>query len=122
MVKKQYKQKIALTDHELKTPKPVSAEEKLAAIRKKLPQDIIQNVVQTDKALREMERTNALTFICDLKATKPEIKDAVEALYGVRPQKVNTAITFKGYKKAYAMFKREVISAEELATKMELFQ
>ncbi|KAI5191004.1 hypothetical protein NECID01_1234 [Nematocida sp. AWRm77] len=122
MGKKQYMKRIMLTENELKTPKEMTPKEQMKAIRTRLPQDIIQNVVQTDKALREMERTNALTFICDLKATKPEIKNAVEALYGVRPQKVNTAITFKGYKKAYAMFKREVISAEDLAAKMELFQ
>ncbi|OAG28985.1 large subunit ribosomal protein L23Ae [Nematocida displodere] len=119
MTKKLYKKSIKLTKNELKTPQPLSVVEQLAAIKAKLPQDIIRSSSKSEKSMRVMEKQNTLVFICDLKATKPEIKQAIEELYSVRPTKVNTAITFKGQKKAYAIFGKEH-SALEIASAADI--
>lgn len=120
MTKKQeYKRKLKLTNAELRTPKAPTAQERLQEIKVRLPQDIIKCAAKTEKAMRVMEKENTIIFVCDLKATKPEIKDAIEKLYSVRPKKVNTAITFKGEKRAYAMFGEEH-SAVEIASAADI--
>ena len=58
---------------------------------------------------------NALVFIVDLRATKPEIKQAFEKLYEVQVAKVNTLITPQGKKKAFIKLTPE-FSALDLAT------
>ncbi len=65
------------------------------------PREIIIRPLQTEKALRLIEQHNTLTFIVRRDATKPEIKKAVEELFGVKVVKVNTLITPRGEKKAY---------------------
>ncbi len=65
------------------------------------PREIIIRPLQTEKALRLIEQHNTLTFIVRRDATKPEIKRAVEELFGVKVVKVNTLITPRGEKKAY---------------------
>lgn len=119
MVKKQYSKKIRLTERELKTPKEMTPEEKLKAVKAKTPLDIIKCAAKTEKAMRLMEKSNTIIFVCDLKATKPEIKKAIESLYSVAPKKVNTAITFKGEKRAYAIFSKEH-SAIEIASAADI--
>jgi large subunit ribosomal protein L23 len=48
-----------------------------------------------------VERENKLVFIVNLKATKEDVKRAVEELYEVKIEKVNIVITPKGQKKAF---------------------
>ena len=62
---------------------------------------ILIRPIQSEKALRLIEQNNTLTFIVDRKATKHDIKRAVEEAFGVKVVKVNTLITPKGEKKAY---------------------
>ncbi len=62
---------------------------------------ILIRPIQSEKALRLIEQNNTLTFIVDRKATKHDIKRAVEEAFGVKVAKVNTLITPKGEKKAY---------------------
>ncbi|KAI5176641.1 large subunit ribosomal protein L23Ae [Pancytospora epiphaga] len=72
------------------------------------PAQIIKYAIKNERAARNMESNNTLTFIVDVKATKPQIKDAVVKMYGFPVQKVNTLITFKHYaKKAFVRFKDE---------------
>lgn len=40
-------------------------------------------------------------FIVDLRANKKQIKDAVEKMYEIKAQKVNTLVRPDGQKKAY---------------------
>ena len=55
----------------------------------KHPQDVILEPVATEKsALAENE--NKYTFIVDPRANKTEIKQAVEAIFGVKVASVNT--------------------------------
>jgi large subunit ribosomal protein L23 len=53
------------------------------------PRDIIVSPVVSEKSYALIE-ANAYTFVVDKRATKPEIHDAIEAIWGVRVLKVNT--------------------------------
>lgn len=65
------------------------------------PYKVIRYPVMTEVASRILETENKLVFVVDLKATKADIKRAVEELYEVRVSKVNVAITPMGNKKAF---------------------
>jgi large subunit ribosomal protein L23 len=81
------------------------------------PHTIIKAAVSSEKAITYMEKYNTLTFIVDLKATKGEIKEAVEKLFGVKVDKVRTLISPKGEKKAYVRLSKEY-KASDVATKL----
>ena len=61
--------------------------------------DVIRKPVITEKATMASE-ANAVVFQVAPDATKPQIKDAVEALFGVKVKAVNTTIT-KGKAKRF---------------------
>ena len=54
------------------------------------PQQIILRPLVTDKGYHKSERTNAYCFEVNPLATKTEIKNAVEELFDVKVDKVNT--------------------------------
>lgn len=62
--------------------------------------NIIKYPVSTEKSLRTMESENKLLFVVDKKATKADVKRAVEELFKVKVVDVNTSI-IAGKKKAY---------------------
>ncbi len=62
---------------------------------------IIIRPVHTEKAINLIEKENTLTLIVDRKASKGDIKRAVELIFGVKVEKVRTLITPHGEKKAY---------------------
>merc|ERR1719331_1459968 len=62
---------------------------------------IIQYPVTTESAMKKIEEVNTLVFIVDIKATKINIREAVQAMYDVKAAKVNTLIRPDGKKKAY---------------------
>ncbi|MCD6428813.1 MAG: 50S ribosomal protein L23 [Desulfurococcales archaeon] len=78
---------------------------------------IIKRVVATEKALTYIENHNTLTFIVDIRATKHDIKRAVEKLFDVKVAEVRTLITPKGEKKAYVRLKPEY-KASDIATRL----
>ena len=55
------------------------------------PRDIILEPVVSEKSYGLIE-TGVYTFKVDPRATKPEIHDAVEAIWGVQVLKVNTIV------------------------------
>ena len=61
--------------------------------------DIIKKPIITEKATMVSE-ANAVVFQVAMDATKPMIKEAVEAVFGVKVKAVNTTIT-KGKKKKF---------------------
>ncbi len=61
--------------------------------------DIIRKPVITEKATMASE-SNAVVFEVATDATKPEIKDAVEQLFGVKVKAVNTTLV-KGKAKRF---------------------
>ncbi|NPA52393.1 MAG: 50S ribosomal protein L23 [Aquificae bacterium] len=58
----------------------------------KTPYDILIRPVLTEKAVNMNEKENKLTFEVSLDATKPEIKQAVEQILGVKVKSVRTVI------------------------------
>jgi large subunit ribosomal protein L23 len=84
------------------------------------PYKVIIRPLVTEKAVSLIEKENKLTFIVDKRATKQDIKRAVEEMFNVKVAKVNTLITMKGEKKAYVKLKPEY-NASEVAARMGLF-
>lgn len=62
---------------------------------------VLKQPLATESAMRKMEDHNTLVFLCDSRATKVHIRDAVKALYKVQAAAVNTLIRPDGVKKAY---------------------
>ncbi len=65
------------------------------------PYEIILYPLMTESASLMIEKENKLVFIVNLKATKKDVKKAVEELYEVEVEKVNVLITPKSKKKAF---------------------
>jgi large subunit ribosomal protein L23 len=72
----------------------------------------------TEKTFDMLERQNKIVFLVDVKASKTKIKQAVETLYDVKVQSVNTSFTITG-KKAYVRLAPES-PASDLASKLGL--
>jgi large subunit ribosomal protein L23 len=84
------------------------------------PYEILLHPDITEKSMGLIEKENKLVFIVARLATKRQIKNAVESLYEVKVDKINTSITPKGVKKAYVKLKPE-FKAEEIATRIGVF-
>lgn len=65
------------------------------------PYDVIMHPVMTEVASRILESENKLVFVVNLKASKKDVKQAVEELYEVKVERVTVNITSKGVKKAF---------------------
>ncbi len=81
---------------------------------------VIVRPLVTEKAVSMIERENKLTFIVDKKATRADIKRAVEEMFEVKVEKVNVLLTMRGEKKAYVKLKPEY-DASEIAARIGLF-
>ena len=69
-------------------------------------QEVIKYPVSTERTLRTMEAENKLLFVVDRKATKADVKKAVESLFKVKVVDVNTYIIL-GKKKAYVKLSKD---------------
>lgn len=65
------------------------------------PYETILYPVMTEVTSRILETENKLVFVVNKSATKKEIQRAVEELYEVVVEKVNTTIMTNGAKKAF---------------------
>ena len=88
-------------------------------MKDKDPYKIIIRPLHTEKALAKIEKENTLVFIVDRRATKHDIKRAVETLFNVKVEKVRTLITPRGEKKAYVKLAPEY-KATEIAAQLGL--
>jgi large subunit ribosomal protein L23 len=84
------------------------------------PYDVIIRMMITERASEIVEKENRLTFIVNRRATKGQIREAIERLYEVKVIKVNTLITPDGKKKALVKLSPEH-NAADLAVKLGLF-
>eukprot|EP00210_Caulerpa_lentillifera_P000522 g505.t1 len=69
---------------------------------------ILKYPLTTESAMKKIEDHNTLAFIVDLRAKKTQIKKAVEKMYLIKAQKVNTLIRPDGQKKAYVRLAKDV--------------
>jgi len=81
------------------------------------PYDVILYPVMTEVSSRILEAENKLVFAVSLKASREDIKKAVEELYEVKVEKVTVAVTSKGMKKAFVKLHPEY-KAVDVAIKL----
>ncbi|KAK8797854.1 hypothetical protein WA171_005385 [Blastocystis sp. BT1] len=81
---------------------------------------IIKKPVVTESAMKKIESENILSFFVDLRANKKQIRNAINKLYGVKCQKVNTVITALGFKKAFVRLSGDS-EAMDVANKIGIF-
>ena len=80
--------------------------------------DVIRKPIVTEKATMASE-ANAVVFQVAKTATKPQIKEAIEAVFGVKVKAVNTAITkgktkrFRGQPGVRSDVKKAYVTLEE---------
>ena len=79
---------------------------------------ILKYPVSTEKCLKLMEQENKIVFIVERKAKKLDIKQAIEEMFKVKVEKINTLIGKEG-KKAYIRLTKD-FNAIDIATKLGL--
>jgi large subunit ribosomal protein L23Ae len=62
---------------------------------------ILKCPLTTESAMKKVEETNTMVFLCDVRASKRQIREAVQQLYEVKCARVNTLIRPDATKKAY---------------------
>lgn len=83
------------------------------------PYDVLLKPFVTEKTMLQIERENKIWFIIQDKATRDEVKRAVEEISGMKISSVNILRDKEG-KKAIVKISAD-FSAEELATKLGIF-
>merc|ERR1712156_385079 len=78
-----------------RAPKAVSKVNSLDKFR------IVVAPITTESAMKKIEEINTLVFLCDIRANKSQIKEAVQSLYQVKVSSVKTLIRPDNQKKAY---------------------
>jgi len=79
---------------------------------------IIKKPYITEKTFDTIERENKIVFIVDIKSDKKSIKEAIEMLYKVKVDSINTVNSINA-KKAYVKFSKEN-AATDLASRLGL--
>jgi len=83
------------------------------------PHDVVLYPMMTERSVYMIENENKLVFIVNQKANKHDISNAIETLYGVEVESINTLITRKSEKKAFVKLK-EAYDASDLAIRLGL--
>ncbi len=97
------------TSKELKEEKSKIVESKEGGFD---PYKIIKVPLSTEKAIRQIEFNNRLSFVIHPRATKKDVKKAVEELFKVRVIKVNIQNSFTGQKRAYVKLGPESVASD----------
>ncbi len=119
--KKTIKQKTSATFH---LPKTLKLARTPKYPRKSVPKaplldqyTVVKFPLATESAMKKIEDDNTLVFICDVRANKSQIKNAVKRLYDVDAVKINTLIRPNGTKKAYVRLHADA-EASEVASRI----
>lgn len=81
------------------------------------PHDVILYPLMTERSVYMIENENKLVFVVKREASKSDITRAVQTLYGVEAESVNTLISRKSVKKAFVKLK-EAHDASDLAIRL----
>ncbi len=81
------------------------------------PHDVVLYPLLTEKSMDRVDKNNELVFVISAKANKKEVQSAVEKLYAVKVQRVNTLLDRKGRKRAFVKLEKE-FQAIDIMTKM----
>jgi large subunit ribosomal protein L23 len=80
-------------------------------------QAVIKYPLVSEDAVTLIETENKITFVVDADASKNDVRRAVEELYEVRVDRVNSVITPEGRKKAYVKLAADY-KASDLAVRL----
>jgi len=80
-------------------------------------ENVLLYPVGTEKAISQLEYQSKIIFIVGKNSTKPQIKKAIEDMYGVKVDRVNVLNSIAGKKKAYIKLKPG-FNVDELAGKL----
>ncbi|MFW9929483.1 MAG: 50S ribosomal protein L23 [Candidatus Thorarchaeota archaeon] len=84
------------------------------------PYQILLSPVMTESVFELIEKENKIVFTCHRKSTKTQIKQAIEELFEVKVEKVNSNIQPGGIKRVYIKL-TEDYSAMDLAMQLGMF-
>jgi ribosomal protein L23 len=76
------------------------------------PYKILKSPLATEKCIRAVEFENVLTFSVHTRATKKDVKKAVEDLFKVAVDRVNLQNSFTGNKKAHVKLKPSSLASD----------
>jgi large subunit ribosomal protein L23 len=79
--------------------------------------EVIRFPLLSEDAVTLLEAENKITFIVNIKSDKHDVKRAVQELYEVRVENVNTMITPEGEKKAFVKLTPD-FKAADLAVRL----
>jgi large subunit ribosomal protein L23 len=88
-------------------------------VTEELRHRILLHAYVTEKSMDEMERQNKLEFVVDPRASRAEVKKAVEVTYHCKVQKVNIKIVRVG-KIATVRFTKDY-SSEDIGSRAGVF-
>jgi len=80
-------------------------------------QEVIRYPLISEDAVTLIESENKITFIVDAEASKNDIRRAVEELYEVKVDRVNSVLTPEGRKKAFVKLAPDY-KASDLAVRL----
>ncbi len=80
-------------------------------------QEVIKYPLISEDAVTLIESENKITFIVDVRASKNDIRRAVEEMYEVRVDRVNSVLTPEGRKKAFVKLAPDY-KASDLAVRL----
>lgn len=80
---------------------------------------IVRYPLTTESAMKQIESQSTLTFIVDVRASKPQIKAAIEKLYQVKVAQVRTLIRPDNQKKAFVRLTADY-DALDVASKINI--
>lgn len=84
-----------------------------------MSREIILHPIATEKAIRTIESENKIVFVVYKRASKSEIRRAVESLYDVKVESINTLVAPDGRKKAFVKLAKGS-SAAELSMRLKI--
>ncbi|MBI2151757.1 50S ribosomal protein L23 [Candidatus Woesearchaeota archaeon] len=76
------------------------------------PYSVIKRPLSTEKCMRQVEFENKLVFIVDVRATKQDVKKAVENLFKVKVVHVNIQNSITGDKKAHVKLSPSTLASD----------
>ena len=76
------------------------------------PYQIIRYPLSTEKSIRQIEFDNKLVFAVHPRATKADVKHAVEKMFNVKVISVNIQNSFTGEKRAYVKLGAESMASD----------
>lgn len=76
------------------------------------PYQIVRFPLSTEKSIRQIEFENKLVFVVHPRATKKDVKQAIETLFKVKVVGVNIDNSFSGWKKAYVKLSRANVASD----------